>query len=421
MRLLFVVPYAPTRIRTRPYNLLRALQSAGHRIELFTLYSSRFELDALDELKQLGVAVHARQQNKVESVRGCLRAFRQGAPLQAGFCWNPELANAAASTLASQNGMHIVHVEHLRGAEYARALRVARDSVARSVPIVWDSIDCISSLFQQSAQASPSLYSRLIARIELGRTRRYEAERVQEFDRILTISHLEKRELQSLVAHRTANSAPEIAVSDQITVLPPGVDLEYFQPKNPDQRDGTVLFSGKMSYHANVAAAMFLIDKIMPIVWSVIPDATLEIVGQNPPRSLLNRSRANPSRIRIRGYVPDMREYLARASLAVAPITYGAGVQNKVLEAMAMATPVVATPRAVAPLQSQVGTDVLVGEQPDEFAKLIVKLLRDPVLQRQIGKNGRRYVEQEHDIKKIAQKLTHYYEDLIKLRQTVCS
>src|SRR5690606_32012470 len=123
-----------------------------------------------------------------------------------------------------------------------------------------------------------------------------------------------------------------------------GVDLDYFQPQDLARNPKRLIFSGKMSYHANIAAAEDLSEKIMPLVWQAEPQANLQIVGKDPAPVILELGEKH--NISVTGYVPDLRPYLAQAAIAVSTVRYGVGIQNKVLEAMAMATPVVCSPQA---------------------------------------------------------------------------
>jgi lipopolysaccharide/colanic/teichoic acid biosynthesis glycosyltransferase len=142
------------------------------------------------------------------------------------------------------------------------------------------------------------------------------------------------------------------------------------------------VFSGKMSYHANITAALQLLQGIMPRVWNVQPDARLLIVGKSPSRAILDLAHRHGGRVTVTGFVPDIRPYLCRATIAVAPISYGAGIQNKVLEAMACGTPVVASPRGASGLDARAGVELLVAEGARSQARDILRLLAQPDRQR---------------------------------------
>ncbi len=397
MRILFIVPYTPTPIRTRPYNLLRGLVQRRHELTLATLWQNAAEVAALRQWQELGVRVIAEPLPRWRSLLNVAGALPGGAPLQASFCWHDGLARRISAELDG-GGYDVVHVEHLRGARYAL---VAETHGARA-PVVWDSVDCITHLFGQAAQASASLGSRLMARIDLARTRRYEAWLPQQVDRVLVTSTVDAHAFQRL--HVGTFERSNVA-----TVLPNGVDLDYFSPGDDEQPGHDIVFSGKMSYHANVTAVLRFAGEVLPLVWRQRPLATFTIAGHSPTAAV--RALTRDARIRVTGSVDDLRPYLRGATLAVAPMPYGAGIQNKVLEAMACATPVVATPQAVSALAARDGEHLLVADGAAAFAAAVVRLLDDADLRRRLGRAGRFYVEEHHDWRDIVLRLETIYSD----------
>lgn len=407
MKLLFVVPYTPNLIRTRPYNLVRGLCQHGHNVTLATLWENEPERIALRKLEQDGIQVISAPLPKSRSAWNALRAVPTRTPLQAVYCWQPALLPLLQAQIAHQR-YDIVHIEHLRGAHYGLWLR--RQFLKPNAPaFVWDSVDCISYLFEQAAQQSGSLFSRLITRLELNRTRRYEGWLVHQFDQVLVTSTMDQRALEQL-ALTCAPSLDRPRSTACTQVLPNGVNLDFFAPTGETREPATLVFTGKMSYHANVTAALYLINEIMPLVWAKQPQARVQIVGHRPPGQMVELGQKFAGRVQVTGTVPDVRPYLAKATLAVVPILYGAGIQNKVLEAMAMGTPVVATSKAVSALAVQDGAQLLLGDTPAEFANQIVRLLVDEVFRRRVGQNGRRFVEMSHDWRLIIGQLEKIYD-----------
>jgi glycosyltransferase involved in cell wall biosynthesis len=426
MNLLFIIPYVPTPIRVRPYNLIRALAARGHRITLATLWTDEAERRALDEPARWGVRVIAEHLPRARSLRNCLGALPTATPLQAVYCWSPALRARIEQELASPlllgEGPGVryaaVHVEHLRGAHYGLDLP--------GVPVVWDSVDCISYLFAQSARHSRSPSGRLLTRLDLARTRRHEGWLAGQFDRVLVTSPVDRAALhqvftaetqraQSLEKYKekiSASSAISAVNKDHIVVLPNGVDLTYFRPGDAPRDAETLVITGKMSYHANVTAVHHLMDAIMPRVWAQRPRVRVQVVGAYPPPALRRLAERFPGRVEVTGTVPHLRPYLQRATLAVAPVAYGAGIQNKVLEALACGTPVVATPQACSALEVEPGRDLLTAGAPDEFAGQVLRVLDDPALAAQLGAAGRRYVEQHHDWDAVAAHLEGIYREM---------
>jgi sugar transferase (PEP-CTERM/EpsH1 system associated) len=403
MDILFIVPYVPTLVRIRPYNLIRSLTSRGHRVTVMTL--SNHEEDDIRNLEGFCHQVYAFDLPILRSLFNAFSALPTDGPLQASYSWQPKLADYSVEVLKENPSYDIVHIEHLRGARYGLYLKEQFSKLDIHLPIVWDSVDCITHLFEQAAMLSKQPLSRWLTRFELGRTRRYEGYLVNQFDQVLVTSQVDRQAILAL-------SPPDESTAN-IDVLPNGVDLSYFKPNNElTRKSETLVVSGKMSYHANVAMVLHLANEVMPLVWEHNPDVNLTIVGKDPGRNISDLTQ-NPA-INVTGTVEDIRPYLQTASIAVAPIQYGAGIQNKILEAMACGTPVVCTSKAISALEVQPGRDLLVADEAGEFAKDILSLLDDMETRQRIGDSGRSFVEKQHNWDHIAAQLVEIYRLTIK-------
>ena len=408
MNILFVVPYTPSRIRTRPFHFIKALTANGHRVTLAALWTSLDDRRALEQLASEVHAVIPAPLSKMRSIWNCVCAVPTGEPLQARFSWSPELSGLLAGALR-RHQYDVVHVEHLRGVRYGLSATEAGATLSgRRVPVVWDSVDCISDLFRHAALQGRTARVRWAAKLELPRTERYEGAVAPRFARVVVTSEADRQGLLRLVA-RTADTAAVAAVSERVTVVPNGVDLDYFAPAADEREPSTIVMSGKMSYHANVAAVVKFAEEVMPRVQSRRPETRLLVVGKDPSPEV--RRLADNPRVVVTGTVDDIRPYLRRATLAVAPIQYGVGIQNKVLEALACATPVVATSAAVNALGAGAGHEVAVADGPDETARALLDLLNGPDERTRMGLAGRRYVEQHHNWRTIADQLAGIYDD----------
>jgi sugar transferase (PEP-CTERM/EpsH1 system associated) len=401
MDILYVVPYFPNLIRVRPYNLIRSLTARGHRVTLMTLISG--EEDDVAELKDYCHQLYAYDLPTWRSFYNALTAIPTSTPLQAVYCWQPALANQSTKIIKNGNkkaSYDVIHIEHLRGARYGLHLKKHLNSLGLQVPLVWDSVDCITHLFYQAAARSQKKASRWLTRFELGRTRAFERYLIGQFDRVLVTSQVDQQALLSL--------ASSVSPPPSISVLPNGVDLSYFTPDGSISREEAALVvSGKMSYHANVTMVLVLVNEILPLVWARKPEVKLWIVGKDPSNQIKNLAR-DPA-ITVTGSIDDIRPYLRAATIAVAPIQYGAGIQNKVLEAMACGTPVICTSQAVSALEARPGQDLLAADQPAEFAETILALLDDREQQHKFGAAGRQYVERHHNWDHIAASLEEIY------------
>jgi glycosyltransferase involved in cell wall biosynthesis len=269
--------------------------------------------------------------------------------------------------------------------------------------VIWDSVDCISHLFSQASVYSAGLFGRFITRFELSRTRKTEGSLITQFDHVLVTSKTDRNALLEL-APSNSNPSP-------ISVLSNGVDLEYFHQNPARQRElNTLVFSGKMSYHANIAMVKRLVTVIMPMIWEKNSNVQLKIVGKDPTTEIL-AFEADP-RITVTGTVADIRPFLWDSTVAVIPLVYGAGIQNKVLEAMACGTPVVTTSKALLSLKAIPGKELLVADDDVEFSRNVMKLLDDRDFQNMVGSNGAFYVRKHHSWSDITKELLIHYDEI---------
>ena len=406
MKILFVIPYAPTPVRSRPYHLIRALADRGHHVTVATLWRSAAEHRGMCNALAGVEAFVGAQASTWRSIWNATRALPTGQPMQAHFSWHQPLARTLSS-LVRQQQFDVVHVEHLRGARYALALAdaLAAGGGARSA-VVWDSVDCISDLMRQAAARGRGVAVRWVARLELPRTERYEAAVVSRFARVLVTSVRDRDSLLQLAARHGHARTPPV---ERVVVLPNGVDLERFTPPRERREEATLVMSGKMSYHANVAAVLRFADDVLPKILARRRDVRFVIVGQDPPADV--RRLAQRPGVSVTGTVDDVRPYLQRATIAVAPIDYGVGIQNKVLESFACATPVVATSAAIHALGVTSGRELATADRPEEFAREVLRLLQSPEERSRLGQAGRRYVESHHGWSAICRRLEDVYAD----------
>lgn len=398
-RVLFVTPYVPSRLRPRPLHMVKGLKSRGHRVTLVAAATDATEARDVAALEPFCERVHAVRIPLLRSLWNCACGVVGPAPLQARYCVSPAMTTVVRNALA-ESGPDVVHVEHLRAALYGIPIT--------GLPRVYDAVDCMSGLLAQTATAGPTLTSRLTARAELARTRRFEASLLDHFDAIALSASTERDAwLEALPAGQRGRAA------ERVRVVSNCVDTDYFSAADVPRDPATLVFVGRMGYHANFAAARRLIGEIMPRVWARRADARLVIVGADPPAALRALATEAGSRVEVTGYVADVRPYLARATVSVSPLDYAVGTQNKILEAMATATPVVATPAGSAGLDATPGQHLLVAADADGIAAAVLQLLDDPALARRLGTAGRQCVEARYDLRAVARVLESLYADAI--------
>lgn len=203
------------------------------------------------------------------------------------------------------------------------------------------------------------------------------------------------------------DKAELLAINPALTVevIPNGIDLDFFQMESRERDEATLLFVGNYDYEPNRDAAMVLANTIFPAIQQQIPAAKLQIVGNAPPSEL--QALVSDS-IDITGRVADVRPYLAQATVFVCPLRVGAGIKNKVLEALAMGLPTVATPLSVDGIAVTHNDSVLVASI-DQIASETVRLLRDKPLQTKLSQNGQRVITSNYSWSSVADRYLNLY------------
>ncbi|WP_440997095.1 TIGR03087 family PEP-CTERM/XrtA system glycosyltransferase [Arhodomonas sp. SL1] len=185
---------------------------------------------------------------------------------------------------------------------------------------------------------------------------------------------------------------------ERVHAIPNGVDVEFFHPADfadPYGPGGPVaVFTGAMDYRPNVEAVRWFVEAILPRLQGGLPEVRFAIVGARPAAAV-RRLAVHPGVI-VTGRVRDVRPYLVHAAVSVAPLRVARGIQNKVLEAMAMARPVVATPEALEGITARAGEEVLAADTPDAFARAVRACLDDPAWARALGAAARARVRRDH-------------------------
>jgi sugar transferase (PEP-CTERM/EpsH1 system associated) len=185
----------------------------------------------------------------------------------------------------------------------------------------------------------------------------------------------------------------QYAAPSRISVIPTGVDTEYFQPIPEAEQPDTMAFTGTMDWMPNEDGVVYFVDKIFPLIRQEIPDAVFWAVGRRPPR----RVQALASdRVVVTGAVDDIRPHLGRAAVCVVPLRSGSGTRIKIFEAMAMGKAVVSTTMGAEGLPVRHGENIILADDPGDFARQVVQLLRDPQRREQLGRAARQLVEEHY-------------------------
>ncbi|HEX2616420.1 MAG TPA: glycosyltransferase, partial [Flavobacteriales bacterium] len=182
---------------------------------------------------------------------------------------------------------------------------------------------------------------------------------------------------------------------DQVAVIPNGVDSDFFVPRNSDPRYD-LLFTGNMNYPPNIDSVLYLVNKVLPLVRAERPDTSLLISGVDPGPRVRELAEQDPL-ITVSGWVRDIRDSYAAAKVFAAPMQIGTGLQNKLLEAMAMRMPCVTSPLANNAVGATPGTSILIGREPEDYAAHILRLLNHPEERERLAQGGYSFVRERFD------------------------
>lgn len=187
----------------------------------------------------------------------------------------------------------------------------------------------------------------------------------------------------------------------RVTAIPTGVDVNYFQPLSAAEKPNNLVFTGSMNWLPNEDGISFFAQRVLPKVRETIPDAVLWVVGRNPSSSLLRLAKGDPN-IRVTGAVEDIRPYVGLGSVYVVPLRVGSGTRLKIFEAMAMGKAIVSTTVGAEGLPVTHGRDIILADEPEDFAKQIVRLLQNQPLRDQLGSCARNLVEKHYSWGRVA-------------------
>ena len=389
MRILFVTPYVPSRIRVRPFYFIQSL-SRFHDVSLVSLLCDEYERELTREIADYCTSIDLVPLSKAQAYTNCLRALPTLTPLRVAYYRSPAFIHTIRHVIHKQQ-IDVVHGELIKVVPALQAV-LAQESI----PCLYDSVDCISSYLEQQYNTVRHPLKKVFVFSELQKMRRYEPRALAGFDKVTITS-----------AHDSNYLKARNKQLQDVHVVSNGVDTEYFAPLATPREEDSLVFCAKLDYFPNAQAIQYFCREVLPLIWQQRPRVRLTIVGSNPPQAV--RDLSADERITVTGSVPDIRPYLGKATVALAPLQVAAGMQNKVLEALAMGVPMVATPRACKSLQVKNGTHLLIADEPQAFAEAVKLVLDDPQLARKLSTEGRAYVEAHHSWIANAQTLSELY------------
>jgi len=368
------IPYPPDKgDKIRAFHQLKAM-APRHEVDLFTLADDAGDMA---HCSALAAYCHHVTVARVHPKRARLRALPYlltSKPLTIPYFYSAELKAEVRQALLRRSYDRIFI--------YCSAM-VQYVEAVDGIPIVVDLVDVDSNKWMQYAA---------LTRFPFSAVYRREGRALREYER----RTCEKAACVVVTTPREADLVREISPGAPVHVVANGVDTTYFDPDlvPRDMTSPAVIFTGDMSYFPNEDAVVYFARRVLPLIRRSVAGTRFLIVGRNPGPKVRELGRIEG--VEVTGFVPDVRTYLAKAQVAVAPFSIAAGIQNKILEALAYGLPVVATSRGAQALPDRVRGGVDTADSVEEMVEKVVLLLRDPHRASRKGLDGRIQVSENY-------------------------
>lgn len=372
------IPFPPNKgDKVRSYHLMRYL-SARYRVFLGTFVDHPDDWRYVGDLSQWCVDHHVVRLDPGRAQLRSLGALLTGRPLTLHYYQDRGLGDWVTATVARE-GIRQAVVFCSAMAQYAVDLP--------NMSVVVDFVDVDSAKWRQYAERRAWPWSWVFRR-EARTLLAYERRVAERAAAVTCVTQAE--------CALFTNAAPESA--GRVHAVPNGVDAAYFSPErsypDPYHAHEAVVFTGAMDYWPNVDAVGWFAREVLPLLRRQRPALQFYVVGMNPAAEVL--ALADLPGVQVTGTVPDVRPYLAHARVVVAPLRVARGIQNKILEAMAMARPVVASAECASPIGAMVGEELVAAGDAKDFAGRVADLLADPAWASRVGERARARVLEDY-------------------------
>ncbi|NVO03245.1 MAG: glycosyltransferase [Bacteroidetes bacterium] len=362
--------------KLRAYHHIKEL-SKYNEIHLCALSNFKIPEENIQQLSPFCKTIEVIRYTKWSLFINLVLAFFNGNPFQVGLFYSKKAQRKIDEIILSVKPDHI----------YCQLIRVTEFVKNRNIPKTLDYQDILSKNVWRRIGIS-SFYMKPVLKSEYKRLLKYEEEIFHFFNNKIIISYPDR----DLIPH------PE---KEKIHVVPNGVNTEYYLPIE-SEKEFDLVFTGNMSYSPNVNSVEFLVKQILPIVWKTNPNIKLLISGANPAQKVLA---LQSEKVIVSGWVDDMRTSYAKSKIFIAPMQIGTGLQNKLLEAMAMRMPCISSRLANSALGAKDKEEILIGENESDYANHILFLLNNPIEAKKIAENAQRFVKDNFNWEALTDKI----------------
>lgn len=375
MRILFLTPRFPFPLiggdRIKSYHMLKHLAKT-HEVSLVSFnHGGMPTAEQVQKLKDINVAVYPVPLNPIVAGLMSAKSVVSNLPLEVAFYTQGNFRSIVQRLMAEQK-FDVGISFFMRTAEYLRSAPVKKILVAE---------DCRTLYQSRSAHNAESLLQKIVRRWEVFKLKSYEPSIVDYFDTttLVTNTDIEHMKRQNPRA--------------RYRLLTNGVEIDEYRFRDDHEQRRDIMFLGKLDYLANEFMALKIARDILPLIHKQLPDVRVHIVGSNPRPSI---RRYESEHVIVHADVPDIELYYHQNAVFLHPHAGASGIQNKLLQAMAMGCAVVTTPTGLQGNPAVPGKDVLIGTTDEELAQHCVALLRDPVVRSTMARSARALIEATH-------------------------
>jgi sugar transferase (PEP-CTERM/EpsH1 system associated) len=378
------IPFPPNKgDKIRTFNEIKFL-SKSWNIDLVSFADDPTDLKRQSDLKAFCDNVFIFRLNRLQAKINGITRFLKGRTITEGYFFNKKADRTIAALLKEKNYDSVFCFSSPMAAYIFHNLSILGNN-KKPPRLIMDFCDVDSDKWRQYSEKA-NIFMKWIYRFESNRLLSFEKKINKAFDTSVFVSANEALLFKKLL--------PE---AQNIVSVYNGVDLEYFSnpDKNPQNHlPPTLMFPGAMDYYANIEGVTWFCNKILPKIKNTFPDASFMIVGSNPTKAVKALSEING--VIVTGFVDDIRDYYNKADVCVIPLRIARGIQNKVLESMAMKKPVVATSAASSGIHAEPGGHLLIEDSEEPFANAVINLLQNRDRAEKLGKNARIFVENRY-------------------------
>lgn len=345
--------------------------SERHQVSLITFTARSHDPAWEAELQPYCERIETLPENLFRAYANCAMGLFDDVPLQVHYSHDPAMVSLV-NRVVEETKPDLLYAHYIRMGRYVLPHTHIPRVLAMQLSMTLN--------YKRLAEHSKTWIQRQIHFTEYKKLVKFEADFARRFNQVMLISN---RDLAAI------NANPPL---ENVFFNPHGVDYEYFSPDpNISKEKDSIVFTGNMRYRPNIDGAIYFCTEILPLIKERIPEVRVYLVGTDPTSEVL--ALASDPAVTVTGTVPDLRENLRKATVAIAPMRITAGLLNKVLEALSMELPMVVTPQANEGIDAIDGEHLVIAESAQDFAAEVVHLIENPARRVELGTAARAFIQ----------------------------